>query len=497
MVRRGHAGQRRSVAIIGAGIAGIAVAVRLRTDPRVDITIFEKNDDIGGTWAENTYPGAACDVPSHLYSFSFHRRYDWSRAYAPQPEILTYLHDTVSRFDLGRQLRLSTPVASAEWDEASATWQLRTATGEHHVFDFVVSCVGMLNVPKVIDLPGAADFGGSLFHSARWDHRVPLAGRRVGVVGVGSSAAQIVPAIADDVVSLHVFQREPGWVMGKPERAYTATERATLARSRWRTRHLRWTEYWRREFNATGLTPGSRVHRARTRVALAWLRDSVTDDATRVALTPAYPYGCKRPVKDAHYLATFDRPNVRLVTDPISHLTPSGVQTADGQQYEVDVLVCATGFHAADFLRTVEVAGRSATKLSDWWAARGGPEAFLGIMVPKQPNLFIGYGPNTNSSTTSLIFVLECQAAYIASAISWATGHRMREIEIRGSWHRAYNRWLQAKMPDTTWTSGCANYFRSPAGKLVTNWPHTSVLYRILTVLLRPRAVRFAYRLTP
>jgi cation diffusion facilitator CzcD-associated flavoprotein CzcO len=474
-----------SVAVIGAGVAGISTAVSLMRAGVHSFIIFEQSGGPGGTWHDNAFPGAGCDVPSHLYSFSFYPRQEWCRVYAKQPEILGYLEEVFDRFGLRAHARFNTAITRAEWNEERARWTVTTGGGERLEFDFVVSCVGFLNVPKVPQIRGIEAFGGRVVHTARWDTGLDLGGRRVGVVGTGSTAAQLVPAIAELVEHLYVFQREPGWVVPKKDREYSAAELARFARSRWAARKARWAEYWRREINSTGITPGSRVHRRNTSAALEWLSTAVRDPDVRDALTPRYPYGCKRPVKERDYYLAFNRDNVSLITQPISAVERTGLRTGDGRRYGLDLLVLATGFKAADFLCTLEVVGKSGTELHALWAAQEGPEAFLGLMVAGFPNLFMLYGPNTNSSTTSLIFVLEAQARFVAAAVRSAS-RRGEPVEIASWAQRVYNRWLQRKMPQTTWSTGCRNYFTSPSGKLVTNWPHTSVLYRLLTVLCRP-----------
>lgn len=474
-----------SVAVIGAGIAGISTAVSLMRAGVHGFTIFEQSGGPGGTWHDNTFPGAGCDVPSHLYSFSFYPRREWRRVYAKQPEILGYLEEVFERFGLRTHARFHTAITRAEWSEERTRWTVTTSDGERLEFDFVVSCVGFLNAPKVPQIEGIEAFDGRVVHTARWDTGLDLGGRRVGVVGTGSTAAQLVPAIAEQVEHLYVFQREPGWVVPKKDREYSAAELARFARSRWAGRKARWAEYWRREINSTGLTPGSRVHRRNTTASLEWLSTAVRDHDVRNALTPRYPYGCKRPVKERDYYLSFNRGNVSLITQPISAVERSGLRTGDGRYYGLDLLVLATGFKAADFLCTLEVVGKSGTELHALWDVQEGPEAFLGLMVAGFPNFFMLYGPNTNSSTTSLIFVLEAQARFVAAAVRFAD-RRGRPVEITSWTQRIYNGWLQRKMPQTTWSTGCRNYFTSPSGKLVTNWPHTSVLYRLLTVLCRP-----------
>lgn len=474
-----------SVGIIGAGVGGIAAAVEVRKAGVVDFTLFEQSDGPGGTWRDTRYPGAACDILSHLYSFSFRLKKDWSRTCATRDEILAYIEETVDEFDLRRHCRFGTRVASAVWDDDALAWSVCTESGDEYRFDVLISAVGLLNVPKFPDWPGLDGFRGPQIHTARWDPDLDVTGLRVAVVGTGSSAAQVVPALAPEADHLYVFQREPGWVLPKEDRPFRDQELARFRRNPLAARIERWKIYWRNERNVPFLRPGSATNSRIRSLAVSWLNESVHDEKTRNALLPRYPFGCKRPVADRTFYAAFNRSNVELVPHEVVLVAPDGIVAADGSTRKVDALVFATGFQATDFLCTVDVSGRGGVRLQDTWDKVGGPEAFLGITVAGFPNFFMLYGPNTNSASNSVIFNLECQARYVRSAIrAMMRGGRVA-FDVSSRVQDRYNSWLQEGMKGVTWNSGCGNYYHSASGKLVTNWPHSSVLYWLLTRLLR------------
>jgi cation diffusion facilitator CzcD-associated flavoprotein CzcO len=339
-------------------------------------------------------------------------------------------------------------------------------------------------VPKLPDWPGLDDFTGPVLHTARWREDVDLSGKRVAVVGTGSSAAQVVPALAPRVGHLTVFQREPGWVLPKDDRAFTPEELQEFRRSPLAARKRRWKLYWLNERGVGFLDPNSKRNALATKVAVDWLNRSVEDPAVRDQLLPRYPFGCKRPVADRSYYTTFNRSNVALVPRAVTAARPDGLVTVDGEVHQFDALVLATGFEANQFLSTLDVAGSGGVRLQEVWDKAGGAEAFLGLTVAGFPNFFMLYGPNTNSASNSVIFNLECQARYLGSALR--TVRRRGALEVRSAVQDRFNRWLQGGVPGVTWESGCHNYYHSDTGKLVTNWPHSSVLYWAMTRALRP-----------
>lgn len=474
-----------SVIVIGAGFGGIAAGIFARKAGVRDLTIVEQSEGPGGTWLDTRYPGAACDVMSHLYSYSFAQKKDWSHTCARRDEILDYIEGVVDRFRLRPYFRFGTRVAQAVWSSETAQWTVTTSAGDVLAADVLVTAVGLLNVPKLPDWPGLETFAGPVVHTARWRDDLALAGKRVAVVGTGSSAAQVVPALAPQVEHLTVFQREPGWVLPKDDRPFTDEELAELRSSRWAAQRRRWKLYWLNERGVLALNPDTKRHAIATKFAVDWLNKTVESPELRDKLLPRYPFGCKRPVADRTYLATFNRPDVSLVAQAVTAVRPHAVVTADGAEHEVDALVLATGFQATDFLHTVEIVGPDGVRLEEVWNKAGGAEAFLGITVSGFPNLFMLYGPNTNSASNSVIFNLECQARYLGSALRTMT-RRGGALDVRSEVQDRYNAWLQSRAPAKTWESGCQNYYHSETGKLVTNWPGSSVLYWALTKLLRP-----------
>ena len=439
--------------MIGAGFGGLAAAVAVRDvgEP----TLLERGADVGGVWRDNTYPGAACDVPSHLYSFSFAAEHRWSRRFAPQRDILEHLRRVTDEHGLRPHLRLHTEVTEARFDDDRAVWRLTTAAGEVLEADVVVPACGQLTRPLRPDVPGLDSFRGPVLHSARWDHDVDLRGRRVAVVGTGASGIQIVPAIADDVARLTVFQRSAAHLVPKPDRRYSALHRALF-------RHV---PAWPRAaraglmafFERFGAVP---VRPAPGAVQLALrglLRAGVPDAALRARLRPAHPVGCRRVLVSSDYHRTLRRPHVRLVTEPIAEVTADGVVTADGARHDLDVLVLATGFAAASFVAPMKVFGRDGRELSDEW--RDGVHAHLGMTVPGFPNLFLMHGPHTALRAGSVVHMIECQAAYLRQAVR-RIADGARTVEVRPDVAAAFTAEMRARLGPGT--SGA-----------VSEWPGT------------------------
>lgn len=466
--------RRRRVAILGAGAGGLGLAIRLRRAGIDDFVVFEAADGVGGTWRANTYPGAACDVPSLLYSYSFALKPDWSRTYATQPEILQYFEDCADRFGVRPHLRCNTPVRSARWDEPERCWRLSTEGGGTWTADVLVSALGMLRVPVVPAIDGLEKYSGKVMHSARWDHAHDLRGRRVAVVGTGASAIQIVPAIAPAVEQLHLFQRTPAWIMPRIDRPYTEEEQRRFARNPLAARRLRWDLYCGYERNTTFRAGDPREEQIRA-FALARLSHRIQDPDLRARLTPDYPVGCKRVLVSSDFYPALLRENVSLVTEPIRRVTATAVETADGRQHTVDTIVLATGFRATEYLHGLEVVGTGGRNLSDVWA--GEPRAHLGMTVSGFPNFFMLYGPNTNQGGNSIIFILEAQARYVAQAVQAMERHCLASLDVKQPVMDRYNRELDAALAQTVWAGGCRSYFQTPSGHIATQLPHPSRWY--------------------
>lgn len=469
------------VVVVGAGFGGIATGVKLRQAGIDTFTIYESSLGIGGTWWDNTYPGAEVDVGSHLYCFSF-KPHDWTRTHARQPELQKYLEETVDEFGLRPHLRLGVEVRSATWDDDRHTWVVRLDDGTVDECHVLVSGVGFLNVPRYPDWPGQDDFEGPRFHTARWEHEHDLTGKVVAVVGTGSSATQVVPAIQPIVKQLYVFQREPGWVMPKGERDFTDAEQDAFAKpwrrrwERWRQRRMLEQSLWRAQLHR----PGTKLNQERRRLCLAYIERQFADRPDlREAVTPKYPFPGKRPVLASGFYPALKQPNVELVPKAVDSLTRTGIVDADGVERAVDVIVMATGFRTADYLSRLPVVGRHRRTLQQHWA--GEPRAFLGITVPGFPNFFMLYGPGTNGG--ELVVMLESQAEYAVRAVERMIRERVTAVEVRPSFERRWHRWLQSRMEGTAWTE-TTNYYRSPTGRIVTQWPYSNLEYRALTKLL-------------
>ena len=473
----GPAGAPR-VVVVGAGFGGIATGVKLKRAGISTFTIYESSLGIGGTWWDNTYPGAEVDVPSPVYCFSF-KPHRWTRTHARQPEIQKYLEETADEFGLRPHLRLGVTVQSAGWDDDRHVWAVRLDDGTTDECHVLVSAVGFLNVPRPPDWPGLQEFEGPKFHTARWEHHRDLTGKVVAVVGTGSSATQVVPAIQPVVEHLYVFQREPGWVLPKGERDLTDEEQAHLARP-WPGRWERTRQRWLLEKNLWGghlVRPGTRINTAREAMCRRYI-DRVFADRPdlREAVTPTYPYPGKRPVLASAFYPALKKPNVTLVAKAVARMTRTGIVDEVGVERPVDVVVMATGFHTTDYLSRLGVAGRQGRTLQEYWGDE--PHAYLGISAPGFPNFFMLYGPGTNGG--ELVIMLESQAEYAVRAVKRMIRGPVSAIEVKPRFDAAWSRWLDSKMAGTSWTM-TNNYFRAPTGKVVTQWPYGNLPYRLLT----------------
>jgi cation diffusion facilitator CzcD-associated flavoprotein CzcO len=470
------------VVVVGAGFGGIAAGVYLLKAGIRNFTIYESSLGIGGTWWDNTYPGAEVDVGSHLYCFSF-KSHDWTRTHASQPELQKYLEETVDEFGLRPHLRLGVTVESATWDDSRHVWSVALDDGTVDECNVLVSGVGFLNVPRYPTWRGLESFAGPKFHTARWEHQHDLTGTVVAVVGTGSSATQVVPAIQPMVEKLYVFQREPGWVLPKGERDFSDEERAGFAHA-WRRKRERLRLKWMLEKNlwrGALFRPGTKVNAEREAVCRKYLSRQFKDHPDlRDAVTPNYPYPGKRPVIASTFYPALKKPNVELVPKAVTEVTPTGLIDADGVERAVDVLVMATGFQPTNYLARLPVTGRDGRTLQEHWA--GEPRAYLGITVPGFPNFYMLYGPGTNGG--EIVSMLEAQAKYAVRAVKRMQRTGVTAIEVRPSFEARWYAWLQSKMDGTSWTMS-NNYFTSPTGKVVTQWPVGNQTYVVMTRLLR------------
>ncbi|MGZ4757972.1 MAG: flavin-containing monooxygenase [Acidimicrobiales bacterium] len=467
------------IAILGTGFGGLGMAIRLQQAGITSFTIYEKADGVGGTWRDNTYPGTECDVPSHLYSLSFAPKHDWSRHYPEQPEILAYLEDCADRFGLRPHIRFGAEIAAARFDDGASEWRLETTTGEELVADVLVCGLGQLNRPFVPDIEGLAEFEGTVFHSARWNHDHPLDGESVAVVGNGASAVQFVPRIAPVAGHLTIFQRSANWVMPKDNPPFAARTRALFARFPWLDRAYRASIYLRFEARFLMFRRNSRFARLVEKAGRAYREKEVADPVLREQLTPDYPIGCKRILAVSDYYSTLVRDDVDVVTEPIERITRSGVVTADGRERPVDVIILATGFESTDFLAPVEIVGRAGLKLDEVW--HDGAEAYLGLTVSGFPNLFMLYGPNTNLGHNSIVFMLERQISYVLQCVQEMAAEGLASLEVRPEVMARYNRAVQKRMHQTVWEAGCSSWYKNESGKVTNNWPTFTVEYWLAT----------------
>ena len=475
----------RTVAIIGAGFGGLAAAIELKRAGFDAFTVFERASTVGGVWAANTYPGAACDVPSEIYSFSYALKPDWSRRYGSQSEIQAYLEDVAQRFGLSPHLRFGAEVTSLAWNENSGRWTLQVRDGATREFDVVVCANGQLSRPKIPDLPGRASFRGAQFHSAEWDHTVSLTGKKVAVVGSGASAIQLVPAIADVAADVTVVQRSPNWVVAKYDWKISTLERALnhipgVARLR---HNFMW---WWFEKNypivLRAVDPARRFFEAKARW---WIRQQLDPETAR-AVTPTYPLGCNRILLSNQWYRTLARDDVQLVASGVERVHETGLVTADGQSIEADVIVWCTGFRPTEYLAPMRISGRDGRDLRDEW--RDGPEAYLGITTSGFPNLFMSYGPNTGSLTNTLTFMLERQAAYIRQAVQYLASGPGQWVDVRASVHRNYNDRLQHRLGKTVFTAGCPGWYTTDDGKVTTVFVGSHLEYGHLVRRFDPHA---------
>ena len=488
------AGKRApSVIIVGAGMSGLGTGIQLQRAGVTDFTIVEQSDGVGGTWRDNTYPGSGCDVPSHLYSFSFASKTDWTRRFAEQPEILDYAEQCVARHGLAAHLRLGTTVDDASFDEGSGRWRVSVTStdGQSEVLeaDAVVFACGQLNRPSIPDLPGLDSFAGPRWHSARWDHRVDLEGKRVAVVGSGASAIQFVPPVAAQAGHLTIFQRSTNYVVPKPDKVYGPRQRWLLDHVRAYELAYRWRIYWSLEAKWLAFRKDSWAGRfLRKLITKGIVTQVVSGRMPAESVVPDYPVGCKRLLISNDWYPAILRPTVEVVNEPIERVEPDAVVTADGRRHPADVLIFGTGFHTTDFLSAIPVTGRGGRTLASAWA--DGARAYLGISVAGFPNCFLLYGPNTNLGHNSILFMVERQLNVVLQALAADTEARTAgvpsTIEVTTGAYEREDARVQRLMLGTTWVNSCRSWYKTASGRVTNNWPTWTVRYWLDTLRLRP-----------
>ncbi len=460
--------------IIGAGFAGIAAAIKLREAGIDDFIIAEKTGGLSGTWYDNIYPGAACDVPSVLYSFSFAPNPNWSRRFSPSDEIREYVEHVVEKYDLAKHIRPHTEIVSATFDEDAALWHAQTKDGETITARFLIASVAILGTPKLPDIEGMDDFEGAQFHSARWDKSVDLTGKRIAIIGSAASTIQIAPAVAKTCAEVSIFQRTPNWIIPRADRAYTKFEKTMFARLPLTQKLTRLAIYlyldvmFYRVFKGQGL-----INAYLTRHANHIRAKKIKDPKLRAKLTPDYPIGCKRVLLSDDYYDTINRDNVELVTDGIDRITRAGVKLTNGREIAADVIAYATGFQATAFLPHLDLTGAGGAKLNAW---RKNPKAHKGLVIPDMPNAFFLLGPNTGLGHASMILMIEAQTPYMVEMIKNVPDGKY--FTVKPDALKAYNDRIQARLKTSIWSTSCQSWYKTEDGDIPTLWPYPVYSYK-------------------
>lgn len=463
--------------IIGAGFSGLGAAIRLQQSGRSNFIVFEKASQIGGTWRDNVYPGCACDVPSHLYSFSFAQNPNWSRVFSRQPEILAYMEDCVDRFHLRDKIRLNTGISTLGFQENEGNWLVETEHGESFTARTVLLGLGPLNVPKVPKIKGQESFTGVQFHTAQWRTDHDLTHKNVAIIGTGASAIQIIPEIAKKVKQLFIFQRTPPWIGPRPDAAVHSALQSLFSRFPlllWLPRTL---IYRYLEFRGRGLFGNPPAHLQMQKRALKQIKDSIPDPVLREKVTPKYQIGCKRILLSEDYYPALQLPNVELITEAVTAIEGNSILGAEGTRREIDTLIYATGFDAASYEKGLVIKGRNDQLLSECWA-KAGPEAYLGTTISGFPNLFSIIGPNTGLGHNSMIHMMESQFNYILSYLDLLEQRDALFLDVKAERQAAYNEDIQTQLAGMVWSTGCNSWYQMDNGKNTTLWPGPTTTYR-------------------
>ena len=463
------------IAILGTGFSGLGMAIRLKQSGQEDFVILERATDIGGTWRDNTYPGCACDIPSHLYSFSFALNAHWSRAYSPQHEIRNYLRRCARRFGIYPHIQWNSELLDAAWNEDDQRWHITTTQGQL-IANILILGNGPLSEPSLPPIAGIERFEGTLFHSARWKHDYDLTGKRVAVIGTGASAIQFIPKIQPQVSHLSLFQRTPPWILPRQDHPIPSWQQTMFSILPITQRFARSRIYWRNELTALGFIYRPALVESAMQIARRYLLHQIPDPVLREKLTPNYTMGCKRVLLSDDFYPALTQPNVEVITDSIREVRAHSIVTADGRAHEVDAILCATGFHLTDTRLPHFIHGRAADTLAENW--RPDPYAYLGTTVSGFPNLFLLIGPNTGLGHNSMVYMIESQISYILDCLHTMDRKNLQTIEVRPEIQEVFNTELQQRMQGTVWTSGCASWYLDATGRNTTIWPGFTFEFR-------------------
>lgn len=465
--------------VVGAGFAGLGMAIALLREGLRDFVVLEKASALGGTWRDNTYPGCACDVPSHLYSYSFEQNPKWSRLFAPQQEIWDYMERCADKYGVRGHLRFNSEVVRCEWDERRSFWRVHTKSGEAYTARYLVFGTGPLSQPSYPAIKGMDEFRGRAFHSQRWDHSFDVSDKTVALIGTGASAIQIVPQIQPKVKKLHLFQRTPPWIMPKPDRAVSPAMQRVFEKYPVTQRALRNTLWTLMDLRGFGFSVAPSILRWTERQCIAHIERQVGDPELQKRLVPDYRAGCKRILIADDYYPAVSKPNVELVTDGITELREHSVVTNDGRERQVDAVIYGTGFRVTDFLSPMTVLGRGGRDLNDAW--RNGIEGYMGMLVSGYPNFFMLLGPNSGLGHSSMIFMIESQVHYALEVIKGLTARGAKAFDVKPREQAAFNARVQERLSKTVWATGCRSWYLDANGRNTTVWPGITAEYWLRT----------------
>jgi cation diffusion facilitator CzcD-associated flavoprotein CzcO len=472
-----RAPQHRKIVIVGAGFSGIGMAIRLKQSGTDDFVILERAPDVGGAWHFNTYPGCRCDVPSHLYSFSFAPNPNWSNTYSPQPEIRDYLRRCAEEFGIRSHILTDVEVQGSAWNRDDQCWKIDTILGTFTA-RVLISGMGPLTEPKLPAVPGIESFEGKTMHSAQWDHTYELRGKRVASIGTGASAIQYVPSVQEQVEKLYVFQRTAPWIMPHGSRPISARERSVFQRVPVVQKLIREGVYWSKEALVLGFVKQPRLMGALERLSSFHMRRQVPDPGLQAKLAPDYSLGCKRILPSNDWYPALQQPNVELVSGGLQEVRASSVVDSNGRDYEVDAIIFGTGFHVADPPVADHVRGSEGRLMREVW--EGTPRAYLGTSVPDFPNLFLLLGPNTGLGHSSMVYMIETQIEHVLQAIQAMDSHGASTIEVRPDVYEHFNQAVDARMRGTVWETGCSSFYQDATGRNGVLWPDWTWRFRRL-----------------